>query len=96
MIANNDHYIAAYSTSCGCGTYRQIIAWDENGFPLIVGDRGLMPASSLPGYIGVRFRKTHRLYKMTQAQEAEEAEAAKKAKEAEAAKKAKEAEAAKK
>lgn len=53
MIPAKDGYVAAFNP--GTSDYRAhpVVAWNDEGEPLIVGDTGLVRAWNLPGFHGV-------------------------------------------
>lgn len=55
MIPNNEPYVAIYSTESGSARSRRIVAWNDRGQPMVVGDKGLVPADSLHGFESVNF-----------------------------------------
>ena len=55
MIPNDDKTLyAELELNDNNRTYARIIAWDDNGNPMVVASRGLTPAIRFYGYLGVR------------------------------------------
>lgn len=53
MIPAEENYIAVYRMPDKSIRMTQIIAWDDDGNPLIVGARKLLPATLSPNYLGI-------------------------------------------
>lgn len=54
MLIPAHGYIALFQLDNGKKTYRPVHAWNEDGHPMYVTERGLKDATTTPNFIGIR------------------------------------------